>query len=78
MIAGNGFFKPNISSLVGQLYPDKDNRKDAAYTIFYMGINVGGALWYKLAQKNNTNSPKAITKPPVIIERWLPQYLSAI
>ncbi|MFC4231281.1 peptide MFS transporter [Parasediminibacterium paludis] len=44
MIAGNGFFKPNISSLVGQLYPDKDNRKDAAYTIFYMGINVGGAL----------------------------------
>lgn len=44
MIAGNGFFKPNISSLVGQLYPDKDNRKDAAYTIFYMGINVGGAF----------------------------------
>lgn len=44
MIAGNGFFKPNISSLVGQLYPDGDRRKDAAYTIFYMGINVGGAL----------------------------------
>ncbi len=44
MIAGNGFFKPNISSLVGQLYPAKDIRKDAAYTIFYMGINVGGAL----------------------------------
>lgn len=44
MIAGNGFFKPNISSMVGQLYPDGDNRKDAAYTIFYMGINVGGAL----------------------------------
>lgn len=44
MIAGNGFFKPNISSLVGQLYPKGDNRKDAAYTIFYMGINTGGAL----------------------------------
>ena len=44
MIAGNGFFKPNISSLVGQLYPQNDNRKDAAYTIFYMGINTGGAL----------------------------------
>jgi POT family proton-dependent oligopeptide transporter len=44
MIAGNGFFKPNISSLVGQLYPAGDTRKDAAYTIFYMGINVGGAL----------------------------------
>lgn len=44
MVAGNGFFKPNISSLVGQLYPDNDTRKDAAYTIFYMGINVGGML----------------------------------
>jgi POT family proton-dependent oligopeptide transporter len=44
MIAGNGFFKPNISSLVGQLYPKGDNRLDSAYTIFYMGINVGGAL----------------------------------
>ncbi|RBL90684.1 peptide MFS transporter [Chitinophaga flava] len=44
MIAGNGFFKPNISSLVGQLYVDGDTRKDTAYTIFYMGINTGGAL----------------------------------
>ena len=44
MIAGNGFFKPNISSLVGQLYPKGDRRVDSAYTIFYMGINVGGAL----------------------------------
>ena len=44
MIAGNGFFKPNISSLVGQLYPKNDHRKDPAYTIFYMGINIGGAL----------------------------------
>lgn len=42
MIAGNGFFKPNISSLVGQLYTPTDTRKDSAYTIFYMGINVGG------------------------------------
>ncbi|TAD87434.1 MAG: MFS transporter [Bacteroidetes bacterium] len=44
MIAGNGFFKPNISSMVGQLYPNSDRRKDAAYTIFYMGINLGGAI----------------------------------
>lgn len=44
MIAGNGFFKPNISSMVGQLYPAGDRRIDPAYTIFYMGINVGGAL----------------------------------
>jgi len=44
MITGNGFFKPNISALVGQMYPKGDRRTDSAYTIFYMGINVGGAL----------------------------------
>ncbi|HEV7622159.1 MAG TPA: oligopeptide:H+ symporter, partial [Flavisolibacter sp.] len=44
VIAGFGFFKPNISSLVGQLYPKNDRRKDSAYTIFYMGINVGAGL----------------------------------
>ena len=44
MIAGNGFFKPNISSMVGQLYPAQDRRIDPAYTIFYMGINTGGAI----------------------------------
>src|SRR5690606_20389901 len=44
MIAGNGFFKPNISSLVGQLYPKGDLRIDPAYTIFYMGINLGAWL----------------------------------
>lgn len=44
LITGNGFFKPNISSMVGQLYPKGDRRIDAAYTIFYMGINVGGGL----------------------------------
>lgn len=38
---GNGFFKPNISTMVGQLYSDKDPRVDSAYTIFYMGINIG-------------------------------------
>jgi len=44
MIVGNGFFKPNISSMVGQLYAPGDKRTDAAYTIFYMGINVGGMV----------------------------------
>jgi proton-dependent oligopeptide transporter, POT family len=44
LIVGNGFFKPNISSMVGQLYPVGDKRLDAAYTIFYMGINAGGFL----------------------------------
>lgn len=44
MIAGNGFFKANISSLVGQLYPKGDLRVDPAYTIFYMGINLGATF----------------------------------
>ncbi len=44
VITGFGFFKPNISSLVGQLYSKNDRRKDSAYTIFYMGINVGAAI----------------------------------
>ncbi len=44
MILGNGMFKPNISSMVGQLYPDNSMKKDAGYTIFYMGINCGAFL----------------------------------
>jgi len=44
LIFGNGFFKPNISTMVGQLYEDHDSRKDAAYTIFYMGINAGAFI----------------------------------
>lgn len=44
VIIGNGFFKPNISSMVGQLYNKGDNRLDSAFTIFYMGINVGAFL----------------------------------
>ena len=41
LIFGNGFFKPNISTMVGQLYEEGDKRVDAAFTIFYMGINLG-------------------------------------
>lgn len=44
LILGNGFFKPNISTVVGQLYEPNDKRLDAAYTIFYMGVNVGAFL----------------------------------
>lgn len=44
IIVGNGFFKPNISSFVGSLYALKDKRRDAGFTIFYMGINIGGAV----------------------------------
>ena len=44
LIVGNGFFKPNISSMVGQLYKTQGKEKDAGYTIFYMGINAGAFL----------------------------------
>jgi len=44
LILGNGFFKPNMSSMVGQLYAPGDSRKDSAYTIFYMGVNVGSFI----------------------------------
>ena len=44
LILGNGLFKPNISSMVGQLYKTDDKEKDAGYTIFYMGINAGAFL----------------------------------
>lgn len=41
LITGNGFFKPNISTMVGELYDNNDPRKDGGFTIFYMGINLG-------------------------------------
>jgi POT family proton-dependent oligopeptide transporter len=44
IIVGSGFLKANISVIVGQLYPRTDIRRDGAYTIFYMGINVGAAI----------------------------------
>jgi len=44
IIVGSGFLKANISVIVGQLYRMTDSRRDAAYTIFYMGVNVGAAL----------------------------------
>ncbi|MDP9036268.1 MAG: peptide MFS transporter [Myxococcota bacterium] len=44
LILGNGFFKPNISTIVGKLYRPGDGRRDRAFTIFYMGINLGAGL----------------------------------
>lgn len=45
IVFGNGFFKPNISSMVGSLYPKQEKSKlDTAFTIFYMGINIGAFL----------------------------------
>lgn len=57
LISGNGFFKPNISSLLGRYYAVDDPRKDAGYSIFYMGVNIGaflgGALCGYLGQEIN-------------------------
>ncbi|MCG8701162.1 MAG: peptide MFS transporter [Bacteroidales bacterium] len=41
LVIGNGFFKPNISTMVGELYEENDHRKDSGFTLFYMGINIG-------------------------------------
>src|SRR5690606_28684296 len=44
LIFGNGFFKPNMTSIVSHMYKDHPEKKDAAYTIFYMGVNAGAFL----------------------------------
>jgi POT family proton-dependent oligopeptide transporter len=44
LITGNGFFKPNISAIVGQLYPAGSPKRDGGFTIFYMGVNLGATL----------------------------------
>jgi POT family proton-dependent oligopeptide transporter len=44
IIVGTGFFKPNVSTMVGQIYREGDERRDAGFTIFYMGINLGAFL----------------------------------
>lgn len=64
-IVGTGFFKPNISSMVGQLYQDNDPRRDAGFSFFYMGVNLGaliggylciavaeGSLWQSLVPEH--------------------------
>jgi POT family proton-dependent oligopeptide transporter len=64
-IVGTGFFKPNISSMVGQLYKDGDPRRDAGFSFFYMGVNLGaliggyiciavaeGSLWQSIVPEN--------------------------
>ncbi|MCK6527083.1 peptide MFS transporter [Myxococcota bacterium] len=44
LICGNGFFKPNISTIVGSLYPEGSHKRDGGFTLFYMGINLGAAM----------------------------------
>jgi POT family proton-dependent oligopeptide transporter len=44
LITGNGFFKPNISAMVGQLYPQGSTKRDGGFTLFYMGVNLGASM----------------------------------
>jgi POT family proton-dependent oligopeptide transporter len=46
VVLGTGLLKPNMSSLVGQLYADNDDRRDAGFAIYYMGINIGSLIGY--------------------------------
>lgn len=60
LIVGNGLFKPNISSLVGKLYRPGDPRRDAGFTIFYMGINVGALIAPLLCASASRWFPKQV------------------
>jgi len=44
LVLGTGLLKPNITAVVGQLYSSKDERRDAGYALYYMGINIGSVL----------------------------------
>ena len=44
IVLGTGLLKPNVSSVVGDIYPENDHRRDAGFSIFYMGINLGGFI----------------------------------
>jgi proton-dependent oligopeptide transporter, POT family len=55
LVIGNGFFKPNVSAMVGNLYPEGSHLKDRAYNIFYMGINVGAFLAPVVAEVMRSN-----------------------
>ncbi len=65
IIAGNGFFKPNVSGLVGQLYGKNDPRREGGFTIFYAGINIGSFI------------PPLITGWIIIRFGWGPAFLLA-
>jgi proton-dependent oligopeptide transporter, POT family len=60
LIVGNGLFKPNISSLVGKLYPPGDPRRDAGFTWFYVGINLGAFLAPLVCQMISAAFPKRV------------------
>jgi POT family proton-dependent oligopeptide transporter len=71
IIVGNGMFKPNISTMVGQLYGMNDQRRDSGFTIFYMGINGGGFIapiltgsWRKACRQTAPRPTRSCSSPP--------------
>lgn len=76
LIIGNGFFKPNISTIVGALYPQGDPRRDSAFTIFYMGINLG-AFFAPLVcgyLAEDLFATKKVVDGKIIVERYAFEY----
>ncbi|WP_146908233.1 peptide MFS transporter [Arenimonas daejeonensis] len=82
IIAGNGLFKPNISTMVGQLYTSGDTRRDAGFTLFYMGINAGAFIapiltgW--LAERMFGGSPEMPAYKVVFIASGIGMVISLI
>ena len=68
LVVGTGFLKPNVSSMVGQLYTKADPRRDGGYSIYYMGINVGAfaspscAVGWRSPTCSGTSSPGAASR----------------
>ncbi|HXG68080.1 MAG TPA: peptide MFS transporter [Blastocatellia bacterium] len=75
LVIGNGFFKPNVSAMVGNLYPEGSHLKDRAYNIFYMGINIGaflGPVVMEIVKANFGYHPAfAVAAGGMVISVWL-------
>jgi hypothetical protein len=78
IVAGVGFLKPNISVIVGKLYPENDPRRDSGFTLFYMGINIGAMVATHVAAQHGRRArsltvvgPAALgfTRPAVPLEK---------
>ena len=70
IICGNGLFKPNISTMVGNIYAPGDRRRDQGFTIFYMGINIGAAVAPLAANYLRRNGPALASQ---LLGRTIPQ-----
>jgi POT family proton-dependent oligopeptide transporter len=75
LVIGNGFFKPNVSAMVGNLYPEGSHLKDRAYNIFYMGINIGAftaPVVAEIVQRNFGFHPAfAVAAGGMVVSVWI-------